>query len=93
GPSPISGFDSRFSTFAQAFVAMLSFRLSYISFYALMGVAVVGVLWNKSRFGKNIFAIGANPEAAKVSGLNVALDLLMIYPLSGVFHAFGSLLE
>lgn len=39
------------------------------------------------------FAIGGNPEAAKVSGVNVALNLLMIYALSGVFYAFGGLLE
>lgn len=89
GASPISGFDSGFSTFAQGFVAMGSFRLSYITFYALIAVAFVWVLWNKTRFGKNIFAIGGNPEAAKVSGVNVAL----IYALSGVFYAFGGLLE
>lgn len=89
GASPISGFDS----FAQGFVAMGSFRLSYITFYALIAVAFVWVLWNKTRFGKNIFAIGGNPEAAKVSGVNVALNLLMIYALSGVFYAFGGLLE
>ncbi|EDH0118115.1 galactose/methyl galactoside ABC transporter permease MglC [Salmonella enterica subsp. enterica serovar Typhimurium] len=86
GASPIS-------TFAQGFVAMGSFRLSYITFYALIAVAFVWVLWNKTRFGKNIFAIGGNPEAAKVSGVNVALNLLMIYALSGVFYAFGGLLE
>ena len=88
GASPISGFDSGFSTFAQGF-----FRLSYITFYALIAVAFVWVLWNKTRFGKNIFAIGGNPEAAKVSGVNVALNLLIIYALSGVFYAFGGLLE
>jgi flagellar basal-body rod protein FlgB len=42
---------------------------------------------------KNIFAIGGNPEAAKVSGVNVGLNLLMIYALSGVFYAFGGMLE
>jgi methyl-galactoside transport system permease protein len=91
--SPISGFDSGFSTFAQGFVALGSFRLSYITFYALIAVAFVWVLWNKTRFGKNIFAIGGNPEAAKVSGVNVGLNLLMIYALSGVFYAFGGMLE
>ncbi|EHI0530962.1 ATP-binding cassette domain-containing protein [Escherichia coli] len=71
----------------------ISFRLSYITFYALIAVAFVWVLWNKTRFGKNIFAIGGNPEAAKVSGVNVGLNLLMIYALSGVFYAFGGMLE
>ncbi len=93
GASPISGFDSGFSTFTQGFVALGSFRLSYITFYALIAVAFVWILWNKTRFGKNIFAIGGNPEAAKVSGVNVALNLLMIYALSGVFYAFGGMLE
>ena len=93
GASPISGFDSHFSQFAQGFVALGSFRLSYITFYALIAVFFVWILWNKTRFGKNIFAIGGNPEAAKVSGVNVALNLLMIYALSGVFYAFGGLLE
>lgn len=78
GASPISGFDSGFSTFAQGFIALGSFRLSYITFYALIAVVFVWVLWNKTRFGKNIFAIGGNPEAAKVSGVNVGLNLLMI---------------
>ena len=91
GASPISGFDSGFSTFAQGFVALGSFRLSYITFYALIAVVFVWVLWNKTRFGKNIFAIGGNPEAAKVSGVNVGLNLLMIYALSGVFYAFGGM--
>ena len=84
GASPISGFDSGFSTFAQGFIALGSFRLSYITFYALIAVVFVWVLWNKTRFGKNIFAIGGNPEAAKVSGVNVGLNL---------FYAFGGMLE
>lgn len=65
GASPISGFDSGFSTFAQGFVALGSFRLSYITFYALIAVAFVWVLWNKTRFGKNIFAIGGNYGSGK----------------------------
>ena len=76
GASPISGFDSHFSQFAQGFIALGSFRLSYITFYALIAVFFVWILWNKTRFGKNIFAIGGNPEAAKVSGVNVALNRL-----------------
>jgi methyl-galactoside transport system permease protein len=81
------------SHICPGFIALGSFRLSYITFYALIAVFFVWILWNKTRFGKNIFAIGGNPEAAKVSGVNVALNLLMIYALSGVFYAFGGMLE
>jgi methyl-galactoside transport system permease protein len=42
GASPISGFDSGFSTFTQGFIALGSFRLSYITFYALIAVPSSG---------------------------------------------------
>ncbi|KGT95767.1 beta-methylgalactoside transporter permease [Erwinia typographi] len=93
GASPIAGFDDKFSTFAQGFIRFGDFKLSYITFYALIAIFFVWVLWNKTRFGKNIFAIGGNPEAARVSGVNVNLNLILIYALSGVFYAFGGMLE
>ena len=93
GASPVAGFDPRFSEFAQGFVQLGDFRLSYLTFYAATAIAVVWVIWNKTVFGKNIFAIGGNPEAAKVSGVNVPITLLKIYALSGVFYAFGGMLE
>ncbi|ELA8729140.1 galactose/methyl galactoside ABC transporter permease MglC [Morganella morganii] len=93
GASPVAGFDPKFSEFAQGFIRFGDFKLSYITFYAAISVFFVWILWNKTRFGKNIFAIGGNPEAAKVSGVNVGLNLIMIYALSGVFYAFGGLLE
>jgi len=93
GASPIAGFDSGFSKFAQGFLRFGDFKLSYITFYAIAAIIFIWILWNKTRFGKNIFAIGGNPEAAKVSGVNVNLNLILIYALSGVFYAFGGMLE
>lgn len=93
GASPIAGFESNFSSFAQGFIRFGDFKLSYITFYALIAIIFVWILWTKTRFGKNIFAIGGNPEAAKVSGANVPLNLIMIYALSGIFYAFGGMLE
>ncbi|OED43897.1 galactoside ABC transporter permease MglC [Endozoicomonas sp. (ex Bugula neritina AB1)] len=93
GASPVAGFAEQFSEFAQGFVRIGSFRLSYITFYAIIAIGFSWVLWNKTVFGKNIFAIGGNPEAAKVSGVNVPLTLLKVYALSGVFYAFAGMLE
>ncbi len=93
GASPVAGFDPRYSSFAQGFIRIGGFKLSYLTFYAAIASVFIWVLWNKTRFGKNIFAIGGNPEAAKVSGVNVGLNLVMIYALSGVFYAFGGMLE
>ncbi|CAJ0992005.1 galactose/methyl galactoside ABC transporter permease MglC [Pantoea sp. Nvir] len=93
GASPISGFDSRFSKFTQGFCYFGNFKVSYITFYAIISIILVWILWNKTCFGKNIFAIGGNSEAAKVSGVNVRFNLILVYTLSAVFYAFGGMLE
>ena len=87
GGSPIAGFSESFSNFAQGFFRLGSFKLSYITIYAAICAFLVWVMWNKTRFGKNIFAIGGNPEAAKVSGVNVARNLVVIYMIAGMFYA------
>ena len=93
GGSPIAGFSESFPNFAQGFFRLGSFKLSYITIYAAVCAFLVWVMWNKTRFGKNIFAIGGNPEAAKVSGVNVARNLVVIYMIAGMFYAFGGMLE
>jgi methyl-galactoside transport system permease protein len=51
------------------------------------------IIWNKTIFGKNVFAVGGNPEAAAVSGVNVSATLIKIYALASAFYAVGGLLE
>ena len=54
---------------------------------------VMHIFLTRTALGRSIYCVGGNPEAAKVSGVNVGLNLLMIYALSGVFYAFGGMLE
>ena len=91
--SPISGFSKAYSNFAQGTIGSGSFSISYLIIYAAIATAIMWVLWNKTKFGKNVFAVGGNPEAAKVSGVNVTRTLVGIYALSGIYYAFGGLLE
>ena len=93
GASPISGFSKRYSSFAQGYIGTPSFNMSYLIIYAAIATAIMWILWNKTKFGKNVFAVGGNPEAARVSGVNVAWTLVKIYALSGMYYAFGGLLE
>ena len=93
GSSPIAGFNPAFSEFAQGYFRFGQFRLSYITIYAIFATILVWMMWNKTRFGKNIFAIGGNPEAARVSGVNVTRNLVVIYMIAGMFYAFGGMLE
>ncbi|MBC2855150.1 galactose/methyl galactoside ABC transporter permease MglC [Cetobacterium sp. 2A] len=93
GASPIAGFDSRFTEFSQGFFSVAGMRVNYLIIYAIIATIFIWILWNKTIFGKNLFAVGGNPEAAKVSGVNVKKTILIVYMLSGIFYAFGGLLE
>ncbi|OUN85812.1 galactoside ABC transporter permease [Flavonifractor sp. An52] len=64
-----------------------------IILWAVAAVAVVWFIWNKTTFGKNLFAVGGNPEAAAVSGISVFKVTVGAFVLAGVLYGFGSWLE
>jgi inositol transport system permease protein len=49
------------------------------------------ILLNKTRFGKNTFAIGGNITAAEVSGVNVSKNLVMIYAYCGLLAGIAAI--
>lgn len=93
GAQPIGGLDQRFTEFAQKAIELGGLRIPYLVLYAIGAVIVMWVLWNKTKFGKNIFAVGGNKEAAIVSGVNVTMVLLMTYTLAGLLYGLGGSLE
>lgn len=57
------------------------------------GVAVAGVFITKrTRFGRHIFAIGGNPEAARLSGIDVRKVTIGVYAVLGLLTALAGLL-
>ncbi|MGH3748764.1 MAG: ABC transporter permease, partial [Micromonosporaceae bacterium] len=53
--------------------------------YILAAVCVAGwLLLNRTTFGRRTFAIGGNPEAARLSGVNVKRHTMLLYVLSGL---------
>ncbi|MFD1440768.1 galactose/methyl galactoside ABC transporter permease MglC [Lacticaseibacillus hegangensis] len=64
-----------------------------IILWAVAAIAIVWFIWNKTRFGKNLYAVGGNPEAASVSGISVFAVTLGAFVLAGILYGFGSWLE
>ena len=64
-----------------------------IIIWAVVAVIVVWFIWNKTTFGKNLYAVGGNPEAAAVSGISVFKVTLGAFILAGILYGFGSWLE
>lgn len=64
-----------------------------IILWAVAAVAIVWFIWNKTKFGKNLYAVGGNPEAASVSGISVFKVTLGAFIMAGILYGFGSWLE
>ena len=64
-----------------------------IILWALAAVIIVWFIWNKTTFGKNLYAVGGNPEAASVSGISVFKVTVGAFIMAGILYGFGSWLE
>ena len=61
--------------------------------YAAILVALMWFIWNKTTFGKNMFAVGSNAEAAKVSGVNVFMTTILVHALAGALYGYAGFVE
>ncbi|MEH7093754.1 MULTISPECIES: galactose/methyl galactoside ABC transporter permease MglC [Bacillaceae] len=93
GAQPIGGLSEKFTTFAQRGIKLGQYEFPYLIFYAIIVSLIIWVIWNKTQLGKNMYAIGGNPEAAKVSGVNVAKNIIIIYMIAGLLYGFTGVLE
>ncbi len=64
-----------------------------IILWAVAAIIVVWFIWNKTTFGKNLYAVGGNPEAASVSGISVFRVTVGAFAMAGILYGFGSWLE
>ncbi|MBO1720550.1 galactose/methyl galactoside ABC transporter permease MglC [Extibacter sp. GGCC_0201] len=64
-----------------------------IILWAVAAIAIIWFIWNKTTFGKNLYAVGGNPEAAAVSGISVFAVTVGAFVLAGILYGFGSWLE
>ncbi|QEN08785.1 galactose/methyl galactoside ABC transporter permease MglC [Oceanispirochaeta crateris] len=89
GPQPIGGHDTRY----VELVTGETLRIPNLVIIAALTAVLIWVLWNKTTFGKNMYAVGGNPEAANVSGVNVTRTTILVYVLAGVMYGLGGYLE
>ena len=57
-----------------------------IILWAVAAVAIVWFIWNKTTFGKNLYAVGGNPEAASVSGISVFKVTMGAFVMAGILY-------
>ena len=78
--------------YKQSYLTVASGTLGPIPFLAIFAL-IVGIffwfLYNKTRHGKYMYAIGGNENAAQVAGVNVTASLIRIYILASCMYALG----
>ncbi|SMO43175.1 ABC transporter permease [Paracoccus laeviglucosivorans] len=60
-------------------------------FIFLVVALIFHVALRYTRYGKFTYAIGANPQAARVSGINVERQLVRIYAIAGLLSALAGI--
>jgi methyl-galactoside transport system permease protein len=93
GAQPIGGLSDDFTTIGTGYLGVSS-QLS-IPYLVLIAIAATALMWtvlNHTELGKNIYALGGNPEAAVVSGVNVRRVLLAVYAIAGVLYGVAGTL-
>ncbi|HEY8477293.1 MAG TPA: ABC transporter permease, partial [Chloroflexota bacterium] len=54
-------------------------------------VVLSHLVLTRTKFGRFVYAVGGNPEAARLSGLNVGLVVTAVYVISGLFAGLAGL--
>ncbi len=90
---PIGGLRADFTNLGTGAIGTGEYSIPYIVIIALAVAALMWVLMNKTRFGKNTYAIGGNINAAKVSGINVGRTILTMYAIAGSLYGLAGVLE
>lgn len=93
GAQPIANLDERYTEFVNGYFQVGSVKLPYLIFYLVIASLVMWFIWNKTKLGKNMFAIGGNPEAAAVSGVNIVKNIMIIFIISGILYGTAGFLE
>jgi inositol transport system permease protein len=84
---PISGFDPGFVWWGQGRI----FGQVPIPVIVFLAFAVLAhIVLRYTRYGRQVYAVGGNPEAARLSGLNVRLVITSVYVISGFFAGLGA---
>ncbi len=88
GGATISGFPEPFNDFSRGEALGIPNL-----FLVVIAVAIPSlILLHHTRWGRHIFAVGSNPEAARLSGIHVSRTICLAYVLSATLAALTGIL-
>ena len=62
--------------------------------FLIVGLYVVGaIVLRSTRFGRAVYAVGSNREAARLTGIRVTLVIVAVFTISGLFGGIGAIVQ
>ncbi|WP_269932454.1 ABC transporter permease [Aminobacter sp. HY435] len=88
---PVALLDDSFTWFGRSF-NILGFPLPLPVIVFLLVAVVCHIALTYTRYGKFTYAIGANPQAARVSGINIGGHLIKVYAIAGLLSGLAGVM-
>jgi len=92
GPETISTFPTRYTNIGVTAFPHTGGYLSYSVAFFIVLAAVFGVVLHATAFGRSLFVMGANQEAARFAGIRVKRTKLLLFAVSGVVCSLAGIL-
>ncbi len=91
--APISGLTEEYKYVVKGTWNVFGTAIPFYVFYAIVATMIMWFIWNKTILGKNMYAVGANAEAANVSGVNVTATIIIVFMMAGLLYGFAGFVE
>ncbi|MFN3330963.1 MAG: ABC transporter permease [Caldilinea sp.] len=88
GGQPISTFTDEYKFWGQGMIGPVPVPVIIFLSFAVLAFIVL----RYTRYGRRVYAVGGNPEAARLSGLNVQNIMLSVYVITGFFAGLSGFL-
>ncbi len=83
--TPLGGYVSEYTNVATG----RFLGISYLIWIAAIVAAITWFIFNMTRHGKYMYAIGGNPQAAEVAGVPVKMTLILIYMKAAMMYGLA----
>ncbi len=94
GGQTLSGMSPAYRTFITGkLFSVAGVAIPRYVLYSAIITAVVWVIWNKTAFGKNMYAVGSNEDCANVSGVNVLKTIIMVFMMAGMLYGITGFMD
>ncbi len=88
GGTTVFGLPKQYSVFGQGSFISIPVAVWILAIFTIIGALML----RNSRFGRELYAMGGNPKAAWIAGINVYQRRVLIYVISGLMSSIAAVI-